>query len=59
VGLAGRSTAVYRRIVKEYRSDRLAGLPGHPTKLLKDAEEKVAEVQEAWDVLGDPVKRPL
>jgi hypothetical protein len=44
-------------MVKEYHPDRLVGLPEHLTKLRKDAEEKWREIQDAWDVLGDPAKR--
>jgi DnaJ-class molecular chaperone len=51
------ASAAYRRMVKEYHPDRLVGLPDHLTKLREDAQEKWQEIQAAWDVLGDPVKR--
>src|SRR6266481_6357304 len=46
--------SAYLRLVREYHPDRV---PEHLTKLRLDAEEKFKRVQEAWAVLGDPVKR--
>jgi len=46
--------SAYLRLVREYHPDRV---PEHLTKLRADAEEKFKKVQEAWGVLGDPVKR--
>ncbi len=46
--------SAYLRLVREYHPDRV---PEHLTKLRADAEEKFKRVQEAWTVLGDPVKR--
>lgn len=54
---ATEASAAYKRMVKEYHPDRLVDLPEHLTRLRKDAEEKWQEIQNAWDVLGDPVRR--
>jgi curved DNA-binding protein CbpA len=49
----------YRKLVKEFHPDRLVGIPDHLTEVKKLAEEKFREIQEAWTILGDPVKRTL
>src|SRR6266480_1483003 len=46
--------SAYLKLAREYHPDRV---PEHLTKLRFDAEEKFKRVQEAWTVLGDPVKR--
>jgi DnaJ domain len=44
----------YLNLAREYHPDRV---PEHLTKLRVDAEEKLKQVNQAWEVLGDPVKR--
>lgn len=44
----------YRRMAQEYHPDRV---PEHLKKLRRDAEEKLKQINEAWAVLGNPVKR--
>lgn len=46
--------ASYLKLAREYHPDRV---PEHLRKLRSDAEEKVKEINEAWSVLSDPVKR--
>jgi len=46
--------SAYLKLAREYHPDRV---PEHLTKLRVDAEVKFKQVQEAWSVLGDPVKR--
>src|SRR5260370_1995443 len=46
--------SAYLKLGREYHPDRV---PEHLTKLRADAEEKFKQVQEAWAVLGDPIKR--
>ena len=46
--------AAYLELARQYHPDRV---PEHLTKLRADAEEKVKRVNEAWGVLGDPVRR--
>jgi hypothetical protein len=46
--------SAYLKLAREYHPDRV---PEHLTKLRVDAEVKFKQVQEAWAVLGDPVKR--
>src|ERR1700686_1051907 len=49
--------SAYRRLVFEYHPDRLVEVPLHLRKLREDAKEKWLEIQAAWSVLGNPVKR--
>jgi curved DNA-binding protein CbpA len=44
----------YLNLAREYHPDRV---PEHLTKLRSDAEEKLKQVNQAWEVLGDAVKR--
>jgi hypothetical protein len=44
----------YLNLAREYHPDRV---PEHLTKLRADAEEKLKQVNQAWETLGDPVKR--
>jgi curved DNA-binding protein CbpA len=44
----------YLNLAREYHPDRV---PEHLTKLRADAEEKLKQVNQAWEVLGDAVKR--
>ncbi len=46
--------SAYLKLAREYHPDRV---PEHLTKLRADAEGKFKQVQEAWAVLGDPIKR--
>ena len=46
--------SAYLKLVREYHPDRV---PEHLTKLRADAEDKFKLIQQAWAVLGDPVKR--
>jgi hypothetical protein len=46
--------SAYLKLAREYHPDRV---PEHLTKLRVDAEVKFKQVQEAWSVLGNPVKR--
>jgi len=46
--------SAYLKLAREYHPDRV---PEHLTKLRADAEEKFKQLQEAWTVLGDPIKR--
>lgn len=46
--------AAYLSLAREYHPDRV---PEHLTKLRADAEEKLKQVNQAWEVLGDAVKR--
>ena len=46
--------SAYLKLAREYHPDRV---PEHLTKLRADAEDKFKQVQEAWAVLGDPIKR--
>jgi hypothetical protein len=46
----------YLNLAREYHPDRI---PEHLTKLRADAEEKLKQMNQAWAVLGDPVKRRL
>jgi hypothetical protein len=46
--------SAYLKLAREYHPDRV---PEHLTKLRADAESKFKQVQEAWAVLSDPVKR--
>ena len=44
----------YRRLAKEYHPD---GLPDNRSKLKTDAEERMKQLNEAWEVLQDASKR--
>jgi curved DNA-binding protein CbpA len=44
----------YLNLAREYHPDRV---PEHLTKLRADAEEKLKQVNQAWETLGDAVKR--
>jgi hypothetical protein len=46
--------SAYLKLAREYHPDRV---PEHLTKLRTDAESKFKQVQEAWAVLSDPIKR--
>lgn len=49
-------SAAFRHLAKEYHPDRI---PSHLSRLKREAQEKLKQINEAYQVLSDPEKRSL